>query len=264
MRVLVIADIHGNLEALESIDQPFDLCICLGDIVDYGPQPLACLDWVRKHAAYVVRGNHDHGVAQRILPGRDSGYRYLTSVTRPLCWEQLAEPDRQYLARLPLTQYLRIDGKVLLMVHATPRDPLDEYLFADEASWKRRLDQIEADIVCVGHTHHPFELHIGNTTVLNPGSVGQPRDGDPRASFAIIENGQISLHRSAYNIELTIEKLNALDIPEAAKQLSANVWRTGGRVHVNEQAPKHASEAAEADTSAEVASDPQEEPMGTL
>jgi diadenosine tetraphosphatase ApaH/serine/threonine PP2A family protein phosphatase len=185
-------------------------------------------------------------------------------VTRPLAWEQLGEADRQYLARLPLTQYLRIDGKVLLMVHATPRDPLDEYLFADEANWKRRLDQIEADIVCVGHTHHPFELHIGNTTVLNPGSVGQPRDGDPRASFAIIENGQISLHRSVYNVEHTIERLNAFDIPEAAKHLSAGVWRTGGRVNFTEQAIQFASQTATKVESTDAASHSQEEPMGTL
>lgn len=237
MRVLVIADIHGNIDALEAIDQPFDLCLCLGDIVEYGPEPTACIHWVRQHAKYVVRGNHDHGVAQRIVPPSDPGYRYLTAVTRPHCWEVLSESDRLYLARLPLTQYLRIDDKVILMVHATPRDPLDEYLFADEANWRRRIERVDADIVCVGHTHHPFQLDLGKTTVLNPGSVGQPRDGDPRASYAIIDNGSISIHRTEYAIERTIARMNALPIPEAAKKLSAAVWTTGGRLKFTERNP---------------------------
>lgn len=229
MRVLVLADVHGNWEALEAVRRPFDLCVCLGDLVDYGPEPGRVIGWVRENCRHVVRGNHDHGVAQRVPATGDSGYRYLTAVTRPWCCAMVSDTDRQYLARLPLTQYLRVDGKVLLLVHATPRDPLDEYLFADEANWRRRLAGVDADILCVGHTHHQYLLEVDGTQIVNPGSVGQPRDGDPRAGFAIIEDGVVTLGRAEYDVERTIAKMNALDFPTLAKELSAEVWRTGGR-----------------------------------
>lgn len=229
MRVLVVADIHANWQALQAINEPYDACLVLGDLVDYGPDPTECVDWAMANATYAVRGNHDHGVAQRIVPANEAGYRSLTAATRPLCWQMLSEAHRGYLARLPLSRHVRLDGKVLLLVHATPRDPLDEYLFNDEANWRKRIENVEADIVCVGHTHHQFQLQIDATTILNPGSVGQPRDGDPRAAYAIIENGKVLLRRVKYPIEETIERMNRLPVPEEVKQLSAAVWRTGGR-----------------------------------
>ena len=81
-------------------------------------------------------------------------------------------------------------------MHATPRDPLDEYLLKDPGMWAKRVHNVEADIVCVGHTHVQFNLTVGGVVVLNPGSVGLPRDGDPRAAFAIIDGNKIELKRS--------------------------------------------------------------------
>ena len=121
----------------------------------------------------------------------------------------------------------RSDGKVLLLVHATPRDPLDEYLFEDSAAWERRLEGVEADLVCVGHTHHPFRLDFGPKTILNPGSVGQPRDGDPRASYAILDDGRIELNRVEYPVEETIERLQESLMPPRARAMAAAVLRAG-------------------------------------
>lgn len=228
MRILVLADIHANWAALRSIQEPYDLCVCAGDLVDYGPDPAPCIAWARENCRYVVRGNHDHCVAQRVETSGESGFRYLAGVTRPEMLRLISEADRQYLAKLPLSLTFRADGLVYHLVHATPRDPLDEYLFGEKEVWERRLESTEADIVCVGHTHHPFVLELGNKRVLNPGSVGQPRDGDPRAAYAVIEDGRIQLCRVEYPIEETIRSLDRLEIPERAKAFAAEVLRSGG------------------------------------
>lgn len=227
MKVLVIADIHANWAALSAIREDFDVCLCLGDLVDYGPNPKPCIDWVRKNCAHVVRGNHDHGVAQLVPAFGDSGFRYLSAVTRPLMIERLGVEDRRWLGRLPVTRYLRIDAYRILMVHATPRDPLDEYLFQDKQAWQRRVEHLEVDLVCVGHTHHQFAMDVGSAIVLNPGSVGQPRDGDARAAYAIIQDGKIELRRIDYPVEETIQEIQALPIPDKAKLLSTSIFRSG-------------------------------------
>ena len=85
----------------------------------------------------------------------------------------------RYLLQLPVTQRVTLAGKRFLLVHATPRDPLDEYLLKDPEVWARRLQNVQADIVCVGHSHMQFNIQVNGTVVLNPGSVGLPRDGDP-------------------------------------------------------------------------------------
>ncbi|WP_169977071.1 metallophosphoesterase family protein [Tautonia rosea] len=227
MRILVVSDIHANWAALSALQEPHDLCLCLGDLVDYGPDPLPCVQWAMTHAHHAVRGNHDHGVAQGIDVGGDHGYRYLTSVTRQQHWQALGPDERRYLLQLPLTQRLTLGGKRFLLVHGTPRDPLDEYLMNDPGTWTRRLAGVEADIVCVGHTHMQFNLRAGDTIVLNPGSLGQPRDGDPRAAYAIIEDGKIQLKRVAYPIEEAIARTLASDLPERAKHLYCEGLRLG-------------------------------------
>ena len=93
--------------ALQAINEPHDVCLCLGDLVDYGLQPRQCIDWVRKHAQHTVRGNHDHGVAQHIQVSGRSGFKYLTTVTRPLTQELLTPEERRYLGRLPITKRAR-------------------------------------------------------------------------------------------------------------------------------------------------------------
>ena len=227
MRILVVSDIHGNWPALAAIREPHDVCLCLGDLVDYGPEPAACVRWAMEHARYAIRGNHDHGVAQGIPVVGERGYRYLTSVSRPLMWDALGPDERRYLLQLPVTQRVTLGGKRFLMVHATPRDPLDEYLMRDPKTWAKRLQNVEADFVCVGHSHMQFQLSVGGVVVVNPGSVGQPRDGDPRAAYAIIDGDKIELKRVAYPIEETLARLEASPWPERAKQSLRHSLRLG-------------------------------------
>jgi putative phosphoesterase len=228
MRLLVVADIHGNRAALDTVREPCDLCVCAGDIVDYGPEPAACVEWVRANAAYCVRGNHDHGAAQNVeIPGT-GGFRYLTSVTRPHSVSALAPDQRRYLADLPTSRLFTRAGKRFLVVHATPRDPMDEYAPAEEGFWRPRLAGLNVDYVIAGHTHQPYTLRVGGTLIVNPGSVGLSRDGDPRASYAVIDGDEVQLKRVEYPIEDTIRAVEAVTADATARQMLGDIFRTGG------------------------------------
>ena len=246
MRILLVSDIHGNRPAIESIREEYDRCIFLGDLVDYCLEPNPCVEWVRKNATCAIRGNHDHGVAQKVLLSGHAGYRYLTSVTRPQTIDSLTEPNRRFLASLPTTRMVTLGGKTFLFAHATPRDPMDEYAPPDVEFWKRRLEGIKVDYVCVGHTHVQFALQVGATTVVNPGSVGLPRDGDPRAAYAIITDDGPLLRRVEYPIEETVRSIEGADIDDQAKQMLADVLRNGrlGRKNGNGPAPEANGTAA--------------------
>ena len=227
MRVLVLADIHGNRAALDAIREPFDACVCVGDLVDYGPEPGPCIDWVRANAAHCVRGNHDHGVAQDVELQGVGGFRYLTAITRPLSVAAVTPEQRRYLADLPTSRMFTLAGKRFLMVHATPRDPMDEYAPADLNFWKPRLAGLNVDYLLAGHTHQPYTLQVNGTLVVNPGSVGLSRDGDPRAAYAIIDGGEVQLKRIEYPIEETVRAVEALTPDETGRQMLTDVFRNG-------------------------------------
>jgi putative phosphoesterase len=227
MRILVIADIHANWPALQALDETYDVCFCLGDLVDYALEPSPCINWVRQHAPHAVRGNHDHGVAQNVVVNGKQGFKYLTSVTRPLTHERVSTEDVRFLAELPLTRVVTLDDTRFLLVHATPRDPLDEYAPADVEFWTRRLEHVDLDVVCVGHTHQPYVLPVGDKLVVNPGSLGLPRDGDPRGSYAVLEDNRVELKRFTYPAEETIRTVRDSNLPDDAKVMLAEVFRTG-------------------------------------
>jgi putative phosphoesterase len=230
MRILVVADIHGNRAALEAIQDSFDLCVCLGDLVDYGPEPGPCVEWVRQHAAYTVRGNHDHGVAQDVAITGAAGFRFLTSVTRPLAVAMLTPAQRRFLADLPTSRMLTLGGKRFLLVHATPRDPMDEYATPDPAFWYPRIADLHVDYVLAGHTHQPYRLQVNGTTVVNPGSVGLNRDGDPRASYAIIDDTGVHLKRIPYAVHETITATTAVVSNPTACKMLCEIYRGGAYV----------------------------------
>jgi putative phosphoesterase len=242
MRILLVADIHGNWPALRALEEPHDVCLCLGDLVDYALEPTPCIDWVRRNAHHTVRGNHDHGVAQNVPVNGRNGFKYLSGVTRVITQQQLSPENRRYLAGLPVTQVLTLADTRFLLVHATPRDPLDEYAPADAEFWARRLQGVEADVICVGHTHQPYVLQVGEKLVINPGSIGQPRDGDPRGCYAVIEDNRVELKRVAYPVEETVRVIQESNLPDAAKELLVEVYRQGKSITKQESANhKHES-----------------------
>lgn len=229
MRILVVADIHANWPALEAIREEFDVCLFLGDLVDYGTEAARCIEWVRENAIASVRGNHDHAVAHRVAPRVGPGLKSLAAATRKLHWQSLTNRQIRFLARLPVTKTVELGGRHFAMVHATPRDPMDEHLLDDPVAWKARLENIDAEFLCVGHTHVPFHLDLGRIQVVNPGSVGQPRDGDPRCAYAIIEDGKVELKRAAYDIDATVEALRSSGLSTPLITYAEKLLRTGGQ-----------------------------------
>jgi putative phosphoesterase len=227
MRILLVADIHGNWPALQAINEPHDVCLCLGDLVDYGLEPAPCIEWVRQHARYTVRGNHDHGVAQNVTVFGRNGFKFLSGVTRALTRERLSADDVRFLSRLPVSRMVTLNETRFLLVHASPRDPLDEYAPAEVDFWTRRLQNVDADFICVGHTHLPYVLEVGDKLVINPGSVGQSRDGDPRAAYAVIEDYKVELKRVEYPIEDAVRPVQESSLPDLAKEMLIEVLRTG-------------------------------------
>jgi putative phosphoesterase len=230
MRILVVSDIHSNWTALSAIREQFDVCLVLGDIVDYGCDPVPCIDWTQRHATAAVRGNHDHAVAQRVSPREGGGFRRLAAATRPLHWELIDPYRNKFLARLPLTSSITLEGRRFFLVHGSPRDPLDEYLPVEADAWRARLEGIEADIVCVGHTHVPMDLVVDGRRVINPGSVGQPRDGDPRAAYAIIQDDKVVFRRVEYDIDAAVEQMRRAGLDDWAIELNEAVLRSGGQL----------------------------------
>ncbi len=243
MPTAVISDVHGNAEALKTVLADIERrgikrIICLGDTVGYGPEPLPCVDMVRAKCAWCLMGNHDFGVLYEptnFNPGAESAAFW----TR----EQFAkEPDEKLLAeRYDFLGKLRVrvvdtppDGKFpILAVHGSPRRPINEYIFPDDAiNSPDKLESIfeRVDKVCiVGHTHVPgvftdepdfyppselgdssYKFMEGEKAVINVGSVGQPRDMDPRACYVILHPDRAEFVRVQYDIDVTANKIRAI------------------------------------------------------
>lgn len=242
MKTLVISDLHGNRAALDAVAtaEPHDAVICLGDIVGYGPEPGACARWTQEHATLVVQGNHDRALADGVSPRCREQFKWLADAMAPLGREQLNAHETAWLRALPRWAVLDLAGKQFMFVHATPVDPLYQYLGPDRDAWARELVTIDTDAVVVGHTHLQFDLDLGDKHVVNPGSVGQPKDGDPRAAYAVIENGVVRLGRVAYPVEQTVAALEASGAPRAAVADLSSLLRTGRVSAPRAHPPTHA------------------------
>jgi diadenosine tetraphosphatase ApaH/serine/threonine PP2A family protein phosphatase len=232
MRVAVISDIHGNAPALEAVLADIDAeapeaIWCLGDLVGYGPQPNECVRTVRARADVCLLGNHDMSVLGRL--DLDDFTRDAAAAAR---WTQtvIAEPERAFLDSLE--SEARLPGAELF--HASARDPVWEYVLSEEAA-RGSLQVTSEPIVLVGHSHVPLALveaedgmlgglAPGGTEVelalgrwlMNPGSVGQPRDGDARAAWLLLdtERGVASFRRSPYDVAATQAAIRAAGLPE--------------------------------------------------
>jgi predicted phosphodiesterase len=223
MRVLILSDIHGNIDALLAVDAQvlqghdrFDEIWVLGDLVDYGAAPAEVIAWVRTYATRVVRGNHDHAVGT----GEDCRsaplYRDLAVATREYFRDRLSLKDLAYLAGLPLQSSVTLPSEIqAVLVHASPQDQLFGYVPADapDATWRAALAPGGSpQFVFVGHTHDQFTRKIDDTMLVNPGTVGLPKDGDPRAAFAILDDGRVDLRRVAYDTQRAAARIEALPL----------------------------------------------------
>jgi predicted phosphodiesterase len=228
VRVLVIADVHGNREALEAVlADPHDALICIGDMVGYGPEPAACVRRILSEAQLVLRGNHDHALATGARPGSPPTLEWLAEATLRLGVSQLLTTERLALAELPLRASQIIDGVPYHLVHATPTDPMYRFLEPTSDGWAREVREIGPEVLLVGHSHVQFRHRVAGRTIVSPGSVGQPRHGDPRAAYMVIEDGTFSFCRVAYRVERTVAALERSGIELAAAAVLTQLLRTG-------------------------------------
>jgi protein phosphatase len=228
MKIAIISDLHANIEALKSFPEEFDELWVLGDLVSYGPNPAEVVDEVRKRAALVVRGNHDHAAGTGEDPRCSQAFRAMAMATLAFTSETLELEQKTYLANLPLTAERTVDGVRFFLCHAAPSDPLFTYCRQDSRRWREEVANLGADIILVGHTHLPFELEVGGRLVVNPGSLGQPKNGLTRACYAVWQNGRIELRSYEYPVEETVRKVLAMPVPDDVRRGLANVLRSGG------------------------------------
>jgi diadenosine tetraphosphatase ApaH/serine/threonine PP2A family protein phosphatase len=252
----VISDIHGNASALRAVLADIDArgikrIVCLGDIVGYGPEPLECVDLVAQRCDWSLMGNHDFGVLYEptnFNPGAEAA-AYWTRQAFDREPDDAARARRyEFLGRLRVRVSESRDGtnRTVLAVHGSPRRPINEYIFPDDvlnATDKlRSIFGLVEQLAIVGHTHVPgvftsepdfyppdeigsnstYKFIEGEKAVINVGSVGQPRDHDPRASYAILTGDGVEFRRVEYDIEETARKIRA--IPELSDWLADRLF----------------------------------------
>ena len=182
----------------------------------------------RKRAALVIRGNHDHAAGTGDDPRCSESFRAMAAATLAFTQATLGSDDKTYLANLPLTAVRTVDGVRFFLCHAVPSDPLFAYCRQDSPRWHKEVANLSANIILAGHTHLPFVLEIGGRLVVNPGSLGQPKNGLTRACYAVWQDGRVELRSYEYPVEETIRKVLAMPVPDEIRNRLANVLRSGG------------------------------------
>ncbi|MCL4488148.1 MAG: metallophosphatase family protein [Chloroflexi bacterium] len=227
MRILIFSDLHANLEALSAlhqVEQPPDALFFLGDAVGYGPDPTACVAWLRASATRAVCGDHDHATVTHSDFASPPEYVDLAIATREHTLRQLKPAALAYLAALPTTALVEMGGARFFLAHGSPRAPLArpiDLMTSSDDTLRAELEGVEADVVLLGHTHVPSIRRVDNTHIVNPGSLGQPRHGLPSATYAVWEDGQLQIKHIDYDPRPTQFKLNLMSLdPEVAERLS--------------------------------------------
>ncbi len=233
MKILIISDIHSNYEALRAVaraEHDADQVWCLGDLVDYGPQPAEVVQWARHHVRLCVRGNHDFALAFGEDCRCGKRFRELSQATRQMNRALLAPDQIAWLQLLPVTEEVVLHNCRFRLAHATPGGDLYRYLMpgVTDIELRAEMEGILADVVFCGHTHFPMIRKVGSKLFVNPGSVGQPRDGNPRASYAVWEDGVVKLRRANYDVARTVAKLRASALPPAMSERLAQILSDGG------------------------------------
>ncbi|MCS7110921.1 MAG: metallophosphoesterase family protein [Ignisphaera sp.] len=245
MRVLMLSDIHGNADALRVVLESagkWDAVWLLGDFVDYGPEPHVVIDIIRDlRPDALVMGNHDNAVAFDTDCRCAQEIHELSEYTRrEVSLKLLSREQIEWLKTLPKTVEIILDGRRHYIVHGSPRNPLYGYVKPDLQPAELRLSltpsmvalrpkPVEADVVAVGHTHVPMSITVDGIKVVNPGSCGQPRDGDPRASYAIYntEVGSVEIRRVWYDIERVARKIGELKLEDRYSKWLTAILRAG-------------------------------------
>jgi putative phosphoesterase len=218
VRIAVISDIHSNYDALQTVLSAignYDALVCLGDLVGYGAQPNEVVTEIRSlRPKAIVMGNHDYAVAT----GDTSGF--VQHAVQAVEWtrNKISPENLRHIASLRAKTTFTVNGVKIALAHGSPRDPLNEYVYPDTAEFILRslVEDSGGSILLLGHTHVPFLRKFDSTLVGNPGGVGQPRDGDARASYAILEpfaEPKFQIYRVEYDVDSAANKIVAGGLP---------------------------------------------------
>jgi diadenosine tetraphosphatase ApaH/serine/threonine PP2A family protein phosphatase len=237
MKLAVISDLHSNREALEAVFAHIQAAgisdlVCLGDVIGYGPDPEFCVDVVRGHARWCLMGNHDEALfrdASDFNPHARAAIDFTRERMQPRWYSSAEKKSRwKYLKALPL----RVEEHGMLFVHGSPRDPVREYVLSTDGilnpdKLRSIFDGFER-VAVAGHTHQPgvheddgrffglngldtwsHEFAPGRKYFVNVGSTGQPRDGDNRSCYAVLEEERVTWFRVPYDFRATMSKILA-------------------------------------------------------
>lgn len=226
--ITIFSDIHSNLPALQAVLADMDTRglnnrYCLGDLVGYGTWPNEVVETIRQSGIPTLMGNYDQGVGSS---SDDCGCAYTTEEARALgvrsiLWTNThtSDENKTFLAGLPAHIPLEVEGRKVLLVHGSPRK-INEYLFEDrrEDSVLRIMDSIEVEILVCGHTHKPYHRELpGGRHIINTGSVGKPKDGDPRAGYLNVtitpDTVSVDFIRVPYDVEKAASAIEASQLP---------------------------------------------------
>lgn len=228
MKIAIVSDIHANLAALDALpERDYDQLWCLGDLIDYGPKPREVIRRIREGAAVTVRGNHDHAVGFNVDPHCSLPFKKMAAETREFTQRVCTPEDLDYLRNLSIQREIVVNGTSFCLVHAIPTDPLFGYCREDSDQWNKELDWVRADVLVVGHTHTPFIRRIGDKTIVNPGSLGQPKTGRTFACYAAWEDGVISLKEYEYPLADTIDEIRRMPISQDVQDGLIAALKTG-------------------------------------
>lgn len=233
-RIAVFGDIHANLPALEAVRADMNArglsnFYCLGDLVGYGTFPNEVISVIREWNVPTLMGNYDQGVGNS---SDDCGCAYTNPVAealgkRSIAWtnERTTEENKAFLRGLRQQIPLQLGELRVVLVHGSPRR-INEYLFEDRpvSSLERLLDIVEADVLVCGHTHLPYHRVLpSGRHVVNAGSVGKPKDGDPRAGYVVLKASgrelEVNFIRVAYDIERAAQAIEASTMPHEYAQM---------------------------------------------
>ena len=227
-RLVVVSDIHSNLEALHAVLEAAgegDI-YCLGDIVGYGANPNEVLELLKDRGVKAVMGNHDDAV----VTGETGWFNARAAMAVLWTRKNMTEENRKYLQSLPLEIREEVEGVGMYMTHGSPDDRLREYvdLRTHADLLPHYLSKTGCSLIALGHTHVPYGWEGEGGRVFNPGSVGQPRDGDPRAAFAVVSldggRSSLDLKRVGYDVETAARKILEAGLPsQLADRLSVGL-----------------------------------------
>ena len=216
-RIAVVSDVHANLEALDAVLGQIggEELVCLGDLVDYGAQPNEVVAKIMRVGAKTILGNHDSAA----LSGDTSLFNAKAAMSSIWTRKKLTEDSRHFLETLPEELRMQVEGAKLYFTHGSPDDHLWEYLDprTDSDLFGNFLDRLQVDGIGLGHTHLPYVWKDGARVIFNPGSVGQPRDGDRRAAYAVVtvdgDSVSVELRRVQYDFEKAASKIREAGLP---------------------------------------------------